>query len=56
MGKNWAFNKSFQEPCLKASKNFSKKFAQLIDHFTPFCKIELFEISVKKERKTKFKV
>ena len=52
MRKNWASNKVFQETCLKASKHFSKKFAQLIAHFIPFCKVEIFETSVRSERKS----
>ena len=52
MRKNWASNKIFQEACL-----VSKKFAQLIAHFVPFCKVELFETSVKSDWKLiKFKV
>ena len=47
MSENWAFNKIFQETCLKASK-----FAQLIAHFIPFFKVELFETRVKSERQT----
>ena len=41
--------KTFQEICLKASRIFSKKFAQLIAHFIPYCKVET---SVKSERKS----
>ena len=46
--KNWASNKNFEEILLKVSK----KFAQWIAHFIPFCKVELFETNVKSERKT----
>ena len=37
---------------LRLPRIFSKKFAQLIAHFIQFCKVDLFETSVKSERKT----
>ena len=37
---------------LRLPGTFPKKFAQLIAHFIPFCKVEFFETSVRSEQKT----
>ena len=52
MIKNWTPIKFSKKHAFRLPRIFSKNFDQIIVHFIPFCKGELFKTSVNSERKT----